>query len=103
MPPLSGPSVSYDFSRELSYPTRTYTNTSQYVLYESGAFSLRYAAPVGDYVGTYREDAGRILFSFIADSRWDATGTLNGDSLEVRYNLIMELSDFENAVYRRAQ
>ena len=103
VPPLSGPSVSYDFSGELSYPTRSYTNTSKYVLYENGAFSLRYAAPIGEYVGTYRQDAGRIVFSFSADGRWGATGTLNGDWLEVRYNTIMEHSDFENAVYRRAQ
>ena len=73
------------------------------MLYNSGAFSLQYASLGGGYVGTYRQENGAITFRFAADPRWDATGTLKGDSLEVRYNVIMELSDFENAVYRRSQ
>jgi hypothetical protein len=32
-----------------------------------------------------------------------ATATLNGDFLEVRYDTNMEMSDYENAVYRRSQ
>jgi hypothetical protein len=44
-----------------------------------------------------------ITFRFTADSRWDAIGTLSDDSLEVRYNMIMEMSDFENAVYTRSR
>ena len=30
---------------------------------------------------------------------WEATGTLQGNSLTVHYNRIMQLTDFEDAVY----
>jgi hypothetical protein len=30
---------------------------------------------------------------------WGATGSIRGDSLTVEYNLIMQLTDFEDAVY----
>ena len=32
---------------------------------------------------------------------WGATGTIRGDRLTVQYNLIMQLTDFEDAVYAR--
>jgi hypothetical protein len=102
LPPVSGPADVYVFSGNLSYPVVGYTTTSRYVLYENGAFALQYAS-LGAYVGTYRQESGLISFVFAGDARWTATGTLNGESLEVRYNLIMEHSDFENAVYRRSQ
>jgi hypothetical protein len=103
VPTLIGPADTYLFSERLSYPIRDYTVTSKYVLHDNGAFALQYPSIGGEYVGTYRKENGRITFRFSSDGRWDATGTLNGDSLEVRYNVIMELSDFENAVYRRSQ
>jgi hypothetical protein len=104
VPPLIGPADIYLFSATLPpYPVRPYTTASKYVLYDNGAFSLRYASPGGEYVGTYRQENGLISFRFVADDRWFATGTLNGDSLEVRYNAVMDLSDFESAVYRRSQ
>ena len=104
VPRLIGPADIYLFSGTLPpYPVRHYTEASKYVLYDNGAFSLQYASLGGEYVGTYRQEIGLISFRFVADDRWFATGTLNGDSLEVRYNAIMDLSDFENAVYRRSQ
>jgi hypothetical protein len=33
---------------------------------------------------------------------WGAIGTLQDGTLTVRYNLVMELSDFEDAAYVRA-
>jgi hypothetical protein len=30
---------------------------------------------------------------------WGATGRLTGDSLTVQYNLVMQATDFEDAVY----
>ncbi len=103
VPPLMGPADIFLFGAKLTYPIRDYTTASKYVLYENGAFLLQYASLGGEYVGTYRQDNGLISFRFTADGRWFATGTLNGDSLEVRYNEIMELSDFESAVYRRSR
>jgi hypothetical protein len=108
-PPTGGPELglasTYVFSGPLSYPVQNYTATSRYVLRDGGGFSLEYPslAYIGGYVGTYTYESGRVLFRFAADARWGAVGTFNGDSLEVRYNDIMGLSDFENAVYRRSQ
>jgi hypothetical protein len=103
VPPLIGPASTYLFAERLSYPIRDYTIASKYVLYDDGAFSLQYQSIAAPYVGTYRQDNGSIALRFASDSRWSATATINGDSLEVRYNTDMELSDFENAVYQRSQ
>jgi hypothetical protein len=113
-PPFNGfpavPSLArvFVFSEPSTYQVRDYTTVSRFVLRQSelrqgGAFSLQYGSLGREYVGTYAEADGRITFTFAADARWDAVGTLNGDLLVVRYGLIMELSDFENAVYRRSQ
>jgi hypothetical protein len=106
LPPVPATARLYLFDGPLSYPISEHTKASRYVLYNGGTFSLQNPS-LGErqreYVGTYRQEDGRINFRFGADGRWDATGTLNGDLLEVRYNLIMGLTDFEDAVYRRAQ
>lgn len=110
-PPLSGPSTTYHFSAPLDRSVRSYTPTSKYVLYNNGAFSLRYEAfGGGAYTGSYRQEDGRILFDFAADGVGsalggpDALGTLNGDSLEVRYSFEMRVgADFEDAVYQRTE
>src|SRR4029453_17413067 len=41
-PPLSGPSRTFFFDRELSYPVSDYTKKSRFVLYDNGAFVLQY-------------------------------------------------------------
>ena len=69
-PPLSGPSTTYHFSAPLDRSVRSYTPTSKYVLYNNGAFSLRYEAfGGGAYTASYRQEDGRILFDFAADRR----------------------------------
>jgi hypothetical protein len=75
-------------------------------LYDNGAFVLEF--PVcscpGAYRGTYTEANGIITFMWEGWSiagPWGATASLEGDMLAVRYNPIMQLSDFEDAVYRR--
>ena len=74
------------------------------LLNPAGSFALHYPllSATLAYVGTYQQDGDRIRFRFSGDGRWDAEGALNGDSLTVRYNIIMEMSDFENATYKRA-
>lgn len=91
-PPLSGPATIY---QAVSAAAGT-----RYVLYENEAFSLQFFG--FEYAGVYRREAERISFYFAGDTRWAATGTLKGDLLEVRYNDIMQHSDFENGVYRRS-
>ena len=110
-PPLSGPSTTYHFSAPLDRSVSSYTPTSKYVLYDNGAFSLRYEAlDGGAHTGSYRQEDGHILFDFAADGGGsalggpDARGRLNGDLLEVRYSFEMRVgADFEDAVYRRIE
>jgi hypothetical protein len=107
---LSGPSTTYHFIAPLDRPV-IYATTTKYVLYNNGAFSLRYDdAPGVAYTGSYQQEDGRIVFDFGADGRGpapgepDALGTLNGDLLEVRYHFWLRVgSDFEDAVYQRTE
>jgi hypothetical protein len=110
-PPLSGPSRTFIFDRELSYPVRddSHTRKSRFVLYDNGAFGLQYLSlrqGLGyEYRGEYQDANGVIMFLFEFNGRKvgspldDATGTLNGDSLTVHYHEIMRHADFEDAVY----
>jgi len=54
------------------------------------------------YRGGYQQVNAAITFEWegwnIAGP-WGATGTLSGDSLSVRYNEVMQWTDFEDAVY----
>jgi hypothetical protein len=109
LPPAIGPARAYSFKTSLDVPVRDFTKSSRYVLYDSGAFSLRYEAlGEGAYTGSYRQEDRRIFFDFGADGRHsqggqsEAIGTLNGESLEVRYSDQMVHSDFENAIYVRS-
>jgi hypothetical protein len=98
---LSGPSRTFVFDRALSYPVSDFTKTSRFVLYDNGAFVLQYAG-LGEYRGGYRDENGILTFEWEGWSSagpWGASGTLSGDSLTVEYNLIMQLTDFEDAVY----
>jgi hypothetical protein len=100
-PPLAGPSRTFVFDHELAYAVRDYTRKSRIVLYDNGAFVLRYEG-IGDYRGGYTVANGVITFEWegwSAAGPWGATGTIRGDSLTVEYNFIMQLTDFEDAVY----
>ena len=102
-PPLEGPSRTFVFNRELSYPVSDYTKKSQFVLYDNGAFVLQFPSiGQGGYRGGYREANGQVAFGWEGWSPagvWSATGALAGNTLTVRYNDIMYLTDFEDAVY----
>lgn len=98
-PPLSGPSRTFDFERQLSPLATDYTKKSRFVLYDNGAFELKYMSLGVGYRGGYRETNGIIAFEWEGGGEWSATGTLQSDSLIVQYNLMMQLSDFESAVY----
>lgn len=102
-PPLTGPATTYLFSAPLAYQVRSFTSESRYVLYDNGAFGLMYAAFDFTYAGTYWRVGRDIYFDFGTDGLWDASGTLEGDVMEVRYSVMMEHSDFENAVYKRSR
>ena len=101
-PPLSGPSRTFNFDHELAYPVRGYTKSSRFVLYDNSAFVLQYPG-IGEYRGGYTATDGTITFEWEGWSTagpWSATGTLTGDLLTVRYNFIMQMTDFEDAVHQ---
>ena len=109
-PPLSGPSRSFVFDRQLSYPVSDYTRHSRIVLYDNGALALEYPTlpTAGTLGGQYRHTDGAlmVLFAFQAgrysDEAWDdATIRLSGDSLTIEYAERMLQADWENAVYVR--
>ena len=104
-PPVSGQARIFVFDRELSYAVQDYTRNSRFVLYASGGFVLQYAGR-GEYLGRYTEANGVVTFDWDGWSLagpWGATGSLTDDSLTIRYNVIMQLTDFEDAVYVRAR
>jgi hypothetical protein len=101
---LSGPLRTFTFSPHTSFPVSHYTTLSSLRLYDNGAFALDYSS--GSYTGTYAERDGAVLFTWDAGSAggaWGAAGTVSGDALTVRYNMVMQLSDFEDALYVRAR
>jgi len=101
-PPLAGQSRTFAFSHELTYRLMDYTKQSRFVLYDNGAFVLQYVSLGVEYRGGYTESNGVITFQWEGWSTagaWGATGTLKDGSLTVRYNVVMQLSDFEDAVY----
>jgi hypothetical protein len=107
-PAVSRPARIYLFASGLSHPVREWTSGSRYVLYDDGTFALQYlqSRVSFEYRGTYTDANGLITFEWEGWSvagPWAATGSINDDSLTVRYNLIMELSDFEDAVYARTR
>jgi hypothetical protein len=100
-PPLSGPSRTFAFDHELTHPVRDYTKRSRIVLYDNGAFVLRYDG-LGEYRGGYTESSGIITFEWegwSAAGPWGARGTLEKTSLTIQFNFIMQMTDFEDAVY----
>jgi hypothetical protein len=79
---------------------------SRYVLYEDSTFGLQYlSARWGffEYTGRYARVNASISLDFDANRpQWQATASIQGDSLVVTYNTDMMLSDFEDGVYRLA-
>jgi len=79
---------------------------SRYVLYEDSTFALQYLTTsfgFFEYTGRYARVNLSISLDFDANRpQWQATATIQGDSLVVSYNLDMVLSDFEDGGYRLA-
>jgi hypothetical protein len=111
LPPTTFPEVDqpariFVVSPSPKYPMSAWTLNSRYVLYDNGTFVLEYLESLGSgrYRGTYREADGNLTFTFDG-SGWavagqpDARGVLGGDTLTVSYNIIMQLSDFDDGMY----
>lgn len=80
------------------------TLSERYILLTDGKFRLQFVSGVHgtfEYLGTYHSSGSTVSFAFNGSTGY-AAGTLSGDSLFVRYDLDMILSDFENGVFVRS-
>jgi hypothetical protein len=107
-PAVSRPARIYLFASKLSYPVSEWTSASRYVLYDDSTFAVQSLRSQGsfEYLGTYTVANTLITFRWDANQNvpapWrPATGTLTADSLTVRYDAIMNMDGFEDAVYIR--
>jgi len=107
-PSPSRPARVYATVSRTSWSTHSSALHSRFVLFEDGVFALQYSSasrPFFEYVGTYREAGGTLTFDWdgwSAGGPWGATGRLTERELAVTFNVIMSLSDFEDAVYVRS-
>ena len=108
-PAVSGPARIYVAAVSPSYPMHGSPLGSRYVLYDDGTFALQYSSanyPFFEYRGTYQEANALVTFAWEGWSTagpWGASGSLSADALAVRYNLVMQMSDFEDGVYVRTE
>ena len=83
----------------------TFNGSSRYVLYKDSTFILEYIGNSysGSYPGRLARTDSVVFLSFSVNSiagPWEATAVLRGESLLVlRYNLVMQFSDFEDGEY----
>jgi hypothetical protein len=100
-PPPSQP----DLRIELVYDRVTpslYAGGSRFVLYGDGTFDLQYA--IGGYSGRYSRADSTLAFQFDALNTlgpWRAVGAVHGDTLAVKFNDFMQMTDFEDGAYVR--
>jgi hypothetical protein len=103
VPPGVAVMAIYAFTSELSYPVTAYTRASRYVFFDNGRFVLQYTSLGREYAGWYAAapDGGLQLTweGWSVAGAWGATGTLTDDTLTVRYNVVMQWTDFDDAVY----
>jgi hypothetical protein len=96
-PPLSGPSRTFVFDRELSDPVSDGTKETRFVLYDNGAVALQYVDDGFQYHGRYTQIGNAITLAW--NDVWTARAILIDGSLTVRYDFPMEMDGFEDAVY----
>jgi hypothetical protein len=97
----NGPVGLYDFFSAMhgsSLPTR-------YVFFRDSTFQMQFASArygVFSYPGRYSRTEATFTFAWDGSgpgAPWGATGTLRGDTLDIRYNLNMSMSDFFDGPY----
>ncbi len=96
-PPLSRPGAIYD-----RVTASFVAGYSRYVLYDDGTVALQYlsASRFFEYSGRWARVNTLVRFSFKDGNDWTASGVAQADSLVVKYDESMSLSDFEDGVYR---
>jgi hypothetical protein len=109
VPPTPQPAIGTPALPPITRPARVYVAThyswrpNEFAFYDDGTFELVYSGQ-GDYAGRYKEANGQITFEWdgwSAAGPWGATGEITDDMLTVHFNVIMQLTDFEDGVYVR--
>ena len=109
-PDLSRPGVIYagdDALYDLFVRMHGSRLASRYVLYDDHTFELQFSsAGFGffAYKGRFTKADSRLTFDWDGWSTagpWGANASVRGDSLDVEYNLVMQLTDFIDGVYVR--
>jgi hypothetical protein len=105
-PPLTRQATVYRASDAL-YRIGGLSAGSRFALYDDGTFALQFhgvqTTPM-EYRGRYTRTESVVEFDWDGWSiagPWGATGTLRGDTLNAKYNIIMILSDFVDGEYVR--
>ena len=100
-----GPSGLYD--ELVSYHGSTLP--TRYVLFSDSTFQLQFASfrfGIFSYAGRYSRSDTLITFAWDGWSSagpWGSAGALCGDTLVVRYNIVMMMSDFIDGSYVRSR
>ena len=95
------PVGTFVFADVLGNPVSGFTRNSRFVLNADGSFTFEYVG-FAPQRGTYTMDAGTARLRLDLFSG-EAAGTFTDrDTLEVRYDIDLQASDFENAIYRRS-
>jgi hypothetical protein len=103
-PTVTRPARVFGHPEALARPLTAETQGSRFVLYDDGTFALQFLRFAGESRGTYQDSEGSVTFHWEGSNSagpWEATGSNTGDRLTVRYNPLMVLTDFEDAVYVR--
>ena len=99
-PATTGPAAIYVEQNSLYPPYST-----RFVLYENGAFALQFPSsglPL-EFAGAYTRTDSLVTFEWRSSRAWGATGILRGDELVVRYNVLMQMTDFVDGTYVRSR
>jgi hypothetical protein len=81
------------------------TLVSRYVLYDDGTFALQFASTrygFFQYPGQYSTSGSQVRLTWEGWSSagpWESNVSLDADTLTVKYDLVMALSDFTDGVY----
>ena len=102
--PLAQPGQAYVFA-DAPQPVSDSTRCSRFVLYDAGSFELQIGARVA-YAGTYAVSDQVVDLRWISQSvagSWQSDARLDGDTLTVHYNSVMQMNGLEDAIYQLAQ
>jgi hypothetical protein len=101
-PPVDTPTRTFSYSGPAGHEVSAWTRQSSLVLGSDGRFALAYSDTGSQYRGWFSQSGHLVTFLWEGSSGagpWGAEGVLGDGTLTIRYNLVMQMTDFEDAVY----